>query len=158
MRRRNSRYEWLVNAVGKPTKECIVWPFQKDKDGYGRLRPLYEGNRITVGAHRLAFKLLHGRWPKPCGLHICDNTSCVNPQHIFEGTIADNNQDRASKGRGCVGEMQKDAKLTEEIVRKARKEYIPRKFGFHRLAGKYGVTKRAMRLAVIGKTWRHVNV
>ena len=56
--------------------------------------------------HRVAFKLVHGRWPEPCGLHRCDNPPCVKviadehgPSHIFEGSRADNNMDMTTKGR-----------------------------------------------------------
>jgi hypothetical protein len=153
----NHRYSWLVTAVaGHNSDECLIWPFHKDRDGYGRLRPFHEGARITVGAHRLTFKLKYGRWPEPCALHSCDNPSCVNPRHISEGTNTQNQREKLERGRSLKGTQQVAAKLTEEIVREARKEYIPRKMGFHRLAKKYGVTKHAMMLAITGKSWRHV--
>lgn len=40
--------------------------------------------------------------PFPAGLnacHTCDNSICVNPQHIWPGTQSDNMQDCAAKGR-----------------------------------------------------------
>lgn len=54
----------------------------------------------SVGQHRYMYELAYG--PIPDGmwvLHRCDNPKCVRPTHLFLGTIADNNQDKARKGR-----------------------------------------------------------
>jgi HNH endonuclease len=57
-------------------------------------------------AHRLSWYInngtIHGRlWV----LHHCDNPPCVRPEHLFLGTVLDNNHDRMAKGRfyngGC---------------------------------------------------------
>jgi hypothetical protein len=50
-------------------------------------------------AHRLVLERKLGRPIKPlfCALHICDNRSCVNPNHIYEGTYRDNMRDRVQR-------------------------------------------------------------
>jgi hypothetical protein len=153
-------YDYLIAITcNVKTDVCVIWPYQKDRDGYGRVSlPLSTtgGKKIKVAAHRLAFKIANGDWPNPAGLHRCDNPSCFNARHIFEGTDKDNHVDQVIKGRTTRGNMQRDAKLTDETVRQARSEYIPRKMGFHCLAKKYGVSKMAMRWAVIGRNWKHV--
>jgi hypothetical protein len=151
------KIDWLIAAIAShDSDKCLMWPFAVDRDGYGRVCFYEGGKKIRVFSHRAAFHVAHGRWPEPLGLHSCDTPGCFNPRHIFEGTHADNHLDQVCKGRTIRGTMQVCAKLTEEIVAKARKEYVPRCMGFHRLAKKYGVTKQAMRSAVSGKTWRHV--
>jgi hypothetical protein len=114
------------------------------------------GRHTKVAAHRLAFKVVHGHWPEPMGLHTCDNPPCFNPRHIYEGTDRDNKNDQIARGRTTQGVAQRDAKLTDELVAEARQEYAKGKIGFTLLGRKYGVTAHCMKMAVTGKNWKHV--
>ena len=74
---------------------CWVW-IGGTLGGYGRTRIL--GSKIL--AHRISVALHCGQISDSvCALHRCDNPPCVNPQHIFTGTRADNNTDKARKLR-----------------------------------------------------------
>ena len=148
--------EWFVSALSGPLGEvCLLWPFRRDRDGYGRVN--FEGK--VRGAHRVAYFLHYGHWPMPCCLHTCDTPACVNPKHLFEGTIQDNSRDCVAKGRNAKGTMQPQAKLTEEDVVRARHEYREGALGFEALSKKYGVSKFAMKLAIKGqRKWKHVGV
>lgn len=59
-------------------------------DGWDKQRPVY--------VHRLAFYFEHGRWPDNA-LHKCDNPPCCRPDHLWDGTKAENNRDMVAKGR-----------------------------------------------------------
>jgi hypothetical protein len=81
----------VANAQG-----CWPWIGAKMYYGYGKIRNHYK----TVGAHRVSYELNVGKIPDGyCVLHKCDNPECVNPDHLFLGTQADNLKDMFKKGR-----------------------------------------------------------
>jgi hypothetical protein len=81
--------------------DCWVWTASLDRKGYGQIAITANGSKRPRGAHRVAWELTHG--PIPSGLcvcHRCDNPRCVRPDHLFLGTVGDNNRDMWRKGRG----------------------------------------------------------
>lgn len=72
-------------------------------------------------AHRVCWWLTHGNLPVDlCVCHHCDEPGCVNPSHLFLGTILDNMQDRHRKGRYARNIIVRD-----EHGRIARKARVP---------------------------------
>ena len=80
------------------SNNCWEWIAHKSYQGYGRFKGAKStGNILT---HRISWVFHKGELSeKDCVLHKCDNPSCVNPDHLFVGSKADNNKDRALKKR-----------------------------------------------------------
>lgn len=76
---------------------CWEWQAGRNEHGYGLFATRRSGRSR---AHRVAYERFVG--PIPEGLHVlhtCDNPPCVNPAHLFLGTVKDNSKDMMRKGR-----------------------------------------------------------
>ena len=91
--------ELLWRRVEK-TEGCWVWHGWRNTNGYGMVTK--DGRTQLV--HRLIYELLVGLIPTRMLLcHHCDNPPCVNPAHMFVGTVSDNARDAMQKGRTLTG-------------------------------------------------------
>ena len=122
--------------------DCVLYSGTgTGKGGYGRITWYENGQRLTVSAHRLAYTLHRG--PIAPGMvirHTCHNPRCVNPDHLIQGTHAQNSRDMVNAGRSLkrYGSKNPNARLTDQQrddIKTQRQEGATLKF----LAGKYGV-------------------
>jgi len=133
---------------------CWGWRGHVGVKGYTTMQV---GGRPLRG-HRVSWEVHHG--PIPDGLnvlHRCDNPACVNPDHLFLGTHADNVHDMVNKGRLVVsrGEDSGGAKLTAADVLAIRAHSGHRGHGVA-LARRYGVSPALISMVRSGRIWTHV--
>lgn len=130
---------------------CWVWMRAKIKYGYG-----CNGGGLV---HRQFLSIKVGRplLRSECALHACDNPSCVNPDHLWIGTIAENNRDRVIKGRSNRprGERNGRAVLTESQALEIRR----RRGDGERcrdLAKEFGVSNQLISNIGLRIAWSHL--
>jgi len=129
--------------------DCILWPKSWHKRGYGQR--YYKGRQWY--AHRAAWDEQRGPIPKGmCVLHKCDNPRCVNIEHLWIGTMADNQRDMAQKKRSMLGERHPGAKLTGKQVKEIRASKLSGK----ELGVKYAVTRDAIYAVKKYRNWKHI--
>jgi hypothetical protein len=145
----------------KGPDDCWEWTASKIKDGYGQICEGIPGCKM-LKAHRVSWEIHNGPIPVgegphgTCVCHRCDNPGCVNPNHLFLGTNADNVRDMVEKGRVACKEKNGRAKLTEEKVAEIRRDYIKgsRMYGQSALGRKYGVDPTAIRRIINREKWK----
>jgi hypothetical protein len=106
------RIEWFWNNATKKDSGCLEWDGLKYPTGYGCVK----WKSKNTYSHRVAWELSNGEIPD--GFHVChhcDNPCCINPDHLFLGTVADNMHDRDAKGRGRYGENRLSLKNSSKL-------------------------------------------
>lgn len=141
---------------------CWLWTDAPDRYGYGRLGV---GKR-AMKAHRLSYECYRGPIPDGlCVCHRCDTPSCVNPQHLFLGTPAENTADMTAKGRRrqvapynpCRGRGKPGSRLNDDVVAQLRARVAAgEKLHQGNEARRLGVVQSVLSRAIRGVTWKHV--
>ena len=133
---------------------CMEWIGAKSGhgSGYGRFSIKYD----QFGTHRFIYECFNG--PIPEGLqvlHSCDNPSCVNPKHLWVGTIQDNLKDQKNKNRQNKGSDITNSILIEDEVLEII-ELLNIGVSHNNIAKKFKVSGVSITNINTGRTWSHL--
>jgi hypothetical protein len=108
-------------CIPVPEAGCWLWLGSTTHKGYGRIHK--KGRLIT--AHRAAL-IARGAVLKPGMMvcHKCDTPSCVNPDHLYIGTLVENTRDRVERGRGWRRSSQTHCKRGHEFTPENTRSYL----------------------------------
>ena len=138
------------------------WDWKAGKKGTYQM---FYTETSAVGAHRVAFFLGKGIDPKGKDVcHHCDNRSCNNPAHLFEGSRSDNMQDASKKGLTGPQLRPKNYPQGDKHGRSKLKEWqipyiralLENGISYDAVAQAYGVSKSAIERVGYNKAWTHV--
>lgn len=130
----------VVVTPGPLATDCLITTYRGNQKGYPQLLVDDQPTRV----HRLAWEHING--PIPAGmqvLHKCDRPPCVEIEHLFLGTNADNVADKMAKGRHVAGvlfgEANPNSKLTDAEVAEVARLYATTGLSHRQLARQFNV-------------------
>lgn len=139
--------------IPEPNSGCWLWVGSLMNMGYGTMS-IDGKNKL---AHRISYQIARGSIPDGAYIcHRCDNTFCVNPEHLFAGTQTDNMRDCAKKGRNVTpthqGEDHSQSKLTNSDVLAIRSD----KRRASAIAATFNVSRVNVWLIKTRRAWGHL--
>lgn len=153
-----SAEELFWRSVDVVEGECWLWKGTiNPDDGYGQFCTGPRRKSKTIRAHRFSYELYFGKITNNLYVcHKCDIRNCVNPEHLFLGTAADNIKDASKKGRLRLGESHPKTTLTSEEVLRIREKYNCEATSIIKLSKEFNVSTSTIWRILKRETWKHV--
>ena len=134
--------------------ECWLWMGPIRGNGYGGFT---RARTLRLYAHRISYTLYKGEIPRGYAVcHTCDIRLCVNPNHLWAGTNAENLADMAAKGRSQQGEAHWNVRLTAEAIRQIRAQRWERGLPYKKIAAEWGISPGTVRKITERRIWKHL--
>lgn len=147
-RRINAKKRFL--SLFEKTHGCWEWKGKLTNNGYGKFR--------SSSASRASYEYHIGEIPEGMQIcHICDNRKCVNPEHLFLGSIKDNMRDKNSKNRQAKGSKIANSILSDSIVLEIREKRL-KGVQYQTLSDEYKISWYLVRCICKNRQWKHVGL
>jgi predicted XRE-type DNA-binding protein len=161
---RQDIYQRFMSKVSpEPMSGCWLWTGAVNRIGYGMFHLKHDkktNKSYAALAHRFSFEFHTGKdLGELYALHKCDNPACVNPDHIYAGTQADNVADMDAKGRRInrplCGSKHSNSKLKEDDILHIK---TLRNMGLKQkeIGNIFGVSQVQIGNILRGKQWNHL--
>ncbi len=112
-------------------------------------------NRHAAG-HRIAYTIAKGEIPDGMLVrHKCDNSKCINPDHLELGTHEENMKDRNERGRTTRGESHHSSKLTDKTALEIYN--LRTTLSLTETAKRYGISKPSVSKIWKKESWKHIH-
>lgn len=142
--------QWLRDHVDYNADYCLVWPFNRNPNGYGQLGYLGKSGY----AHRMMCEMAHGPAPNPDyeAAHSCGNghMGCASPKHLSWKTKSENRMDCREHGTNGRHNDGSKGRLTDEQVQGIRD--LKGKKTQAEIAGIFGVSEPTVRDIFLGRS------
>lgn len=138
-----------AGSIRNATTGCLEYQGRLNTYGYS----VVTWKRRPMAGHRIVYEFHHGQIAAgKIVCHRCDNRRCINPEHLFLGTPADNAADRDNKGRQARGDTSGRARLSATDILEIRQSNQPDAA----LAGRYGVGSQHIYKIKSRRVWKHI--
>jgi Pectobacterium phage endonuclease len=128
-----------------PDGDCWRWTGKLDKRSGGYGKAVIGRNRSVV-AHRLSYVLHKGDLPhRNVVRHLCNNSACVNPDHLEPGNHLANMRDKYMSGRS-----KQERGYPNTVAWRLREVATERGYGLKELAEASGVP-----YSTVQRAWRN---
>lgn len=153
--------ERFLNKVKiKGINECWEW-----NAAYRGKYGVFSIKGKNIDAHRVSYTLFKGEIPENMYVcHTCDNTKCVNPNHLFLGTHSDNMKDAFKKGRlnipttsqFKVGHKAINSNLSDEVVKRIKLLLLNKTITLKEIAIMFNVKYQTIRDINCGRSYINI--
>lgn len=132
---------------------CWEWKAQLNGKGYGIIG-IEQKPRL---AHRVSYLIWNKKFPDNFACHTCDNPSCVNPLHLWDGNNYENVRDMVIKGRHKQGYRQERASFSREQAREIIAMYsLDRELSYEKIGKLYGVSHKTISRLLNNITYKNI--
>lgn len=150
-RSRGEAEAWAREHASFAGDDCLIWPFNRNRGGYG----VFKSERVRWKAHRFICTLAFGPPPTPRheAAHSCGKgaAGCVSPRHLRWATPAENGTDRILHGTSNRGDQHGMSKLTEDDVRQIRS--LAGVQTLRDIGEQFGIAQSHASMIINRKTW-----